>query len=170
MIKPQFFGYTSYAAYRAAFREKALRRNIDPAVGATSYQHVLLKAEQQTTTHFSRMSNAVWANANLESGWARYGGVIERIELMAGRDWWKDELFWNGRCAYVVPSKSKMPAYMYRLISLILPPDVSALANLRDEIGCDPKGTVASRFREVWEESQPIPVPRLHKAKVIEFA
>ena len=127
MIKPQFFGYTSYAAYRAAFREKALRRNIDPAVGATSYQHVLLKAEQQTTTHFSRMSNAVWANANLESGWARYGGVIERIELMAGRDWWKDELFWNGRCAYVVPSKSKMPAYMYRLISLILPPDVSAL-------------------------------------------
>lgn len=153
-----FFGYKSYADYRAAFSRRATARGIDRETGATTYQALLVTADQQVATHNARARAAVWTNADLPSGWQRYGGIGSRIEMMARPDWWRDRTFWKGRCA--ATTRASVALGVIRLHGLILPPDVEALVEIRTQIGGEAPKQIAEIFGEVWRET--LAQPPLH--------
>jgi len=114
-----------YESFRARFRVACEKRGIDPLAGSTGFQAALVQAEQNIITHHDRMAKQVWANADLPSGWHRYGDNGERVAMQAQRDWWVYPDYWHGRAAAEI--NLAVPAFLADLYAMISPPDATAI-------------------------------------------
>lgn len=180
MTTSGFFGYSSYQAYRDAFRATAKSHRIDPEQGATSsYQVVLINAAAQRRTHFPRMEKATRENAERCSPqtfyyfwddddptrkgrvtlrrlrwvhWDNGSGNVDaqKLDRQARRDWWQYRDYWHGRCA--VLTNTPASSIVLELYGLIAPPDVEALFNIRNE--CSARERADSIFMQAWKENR----------------
>lgn len=145
--------------FKRKWRALAAERGIDAAEGATSFQVVSAKADEQKRTHYARQRAATFNDAAKPGAWKRYdnglGEVDEaKVERQARRDWWVYAEYWRGGGRRVTIVRPKWTAERLRMtdsvrhtpvvlisldeeqleelvVSRLPPPDLEAIRNIR---------------------------------------